>query len=187
MLHSIGHHLQEKYTSTFKIEILTSIFNKSKEALGDIINVLNKLPSQNSYTEPCPALSDATIGQHTRHVIELYQCLLSGYAEGVVNYDDRKRNKLYENDINEAIAVIKEIQNELERPDKSLAVVCGTDDDHAVSIQSNYNREVLYNLEHCIHHQALIRVALVSTNGIVVSDEFGVAPSTMQYRRQCAQ
>lgn len=165
---------------------MTSIFNQSRVALADIINVLNQLPSQSIYTAPCQELSQATIGQHTRHIIELYQCLLKGYAAGVINYDDRKRNKLYENDIHEAIEVIREIQNDLERPDRPLDIVCGTDD-HDVSIRSNYNREVLYNLEHCIHHQALIRVALISGNGIEISDEFGVAPSTMQYRRQCAQ
>lgn len=165
---------------------MTSIFNKSRAALDDIINVLDQLPAQSSYAEPCPALSDATIGQHTRHVIELYQCLLAGYGPGVVNYDDRKRNKLYENDKDKAIAVIREIQNGLEKADKPLNIVCGSLDE-TVTILSNYNREVLYNLEHCIHHQALIRVALISAKEVVISEDFGVAPSTMQYRQQCAQ
>lgn len=165
---------------------MTSIFNKSRVALSDIIQVLDQLPSQESYSEPCTALSDATIGQHTRHIIELYQCLLAGYDGGIVNYDDRKRNKLYENDREAAIAVIKEIQNDLERTDKPLDIVCG-EQEEPVTISSNYYREVLYNLEHCIHHQALIRVALIASNDIMVSEAFGVAPSTMQYRRQCAQ
>lgn len=165
---------------------MKSIFNKSIAALNDMISILNHLPSQNRYAEPCGALSDATIGQHTRHIIELYQCLLSGYEHGMVNYDDRKRNKLFENDKEEAIAVIKQIQSDLEKEDKPLFVVCESGD-HPVNISSNYNREVLYNLEHCIHHQALIRVALVSSGEVVLPEEFGVAPSTMQYRRQCAQ
>lgn len=165
---------------------MTSIFKKSKDALAEIIDVLAQLPSQENYAEPCPALSDATIGQHTRHVIELYQCLLAGYTSAVVNYDDRKRNKLYENDREAAIAVIKEIQESLVQPDRDLNVINGTGTEQVI-IQSNYYREVLYNLEHCIHHQALIRVALISANGVTVSDEFGVAPSTIQYRQQCAQ
>jgi len=163
---------------------LTSIFTKSKNSLNDLVNVLVQLPTGSSYAELCPALSNGTIGEHTRHIIELYQCLIAGYEAGAVNYDDRKRNKLYENDRDEAIAVIKEIQDRLEKADKPMSIV--SDDDSGV-IQSNYYREVLYNLEHCIHHQALIKVALVSMNGILVSDEFGVAPSTLQYRKQCAQ
>lgn len=165
---------------------MTSIFKKSTEALSEIINVLKQLPDELSYAAPCRSLSEATIGQHTRHVIELYQCLLAGYTSGKVNYDDRKRNKLYETSREEAIAVIRQIQNELEQPDKLLDVICETGG-QAVTISSNYNREVLYNLEHCIHHQALIRVALIAAEGILVSDEFGVAPSTLQYRQQCAQ
>lgn len=153
--------------------------------MEEIVAVLQQLTSPGVYTAPCHELSQATIGQHTRHVIELYQCLLAGYETGVVNYDDRKRNKLYETDIAEAISIIKEIQNKLQQPDKALQIVCGIEDMH--SIASNYHREVLYNLEHCIHHQALMRVALIATNGGSVSSEFGVAPSTIQYRRQCAQ
>ncbi len=164
---------------------MISIFNKSNNALSEIISLLEQLPGQENYTAPCHELSQATIGQHTRHVIELYQCLLAGYEGGVVNYDDRKRNKLYENSKEEAIAVIKEIQSGLVRPDKTLHVVCGAEE--PVTIASNYNREVLYNLEHCIHHQALIRVALIASDTVPVSDEFGVAPSTIQYRKQCAQ
>ncbi|MBL7703388.1 MAG: hypothetical protein JNM14_14145 [Ferruginibacter sp.] len=165
---------------------MTSVFNKSAEALTSLADALQQLPDQNSYTNPCEALSNATIGQHTRHIIELYQCLLAGYAEGKINYDGRKRNPLYENDIAAAIDEIRQIQNKLEQPDKELSIFCGTND-HSVCIESNYYREVLYNLEHCIHHQALIKVALLSHKNINIAEGFGVAPSTLQYRRECAQ
>lgn len=165
---------------------MISVFNKSEEALNSLADVLQQLPEQNMYTNPCEALSNATIGQHTRHIIELYQCLIAGYPAGRINYDHRKRNPLYENDITAAVAVIREIQQDLEQPDKEVNISCGSDD-NAVSIESNYYREVLYNLEHCIHHQALIKVALLSIKNINIAEGFGVAPSTLQYRQQCAQ
>jgi len=165
---------------------LTTVFSKSKEALGSLASVLKQLPDQNCYTETCGALSNATIGQHTRHIIELYQCLLAGYSAASINYDDRKRDPLYENNITAATEMISEIQLNLEQPDKSVKIFCGTGDE-AVCIESNYYREVLYNLEHCIHHQALIKVALLSIQGLHIADGFGVAPSTLQYRNQCAQ
>ena len=165
---------------------MTSVFNKSVEALNSLADALQQLPEQNSYSSPCEALSNATIGQHTRHIIELYQCLIGGYADGKINYDDRKRNPLYENDIPAAIEVIREIQKNLKQPDKEVNIFCGTND-NSVCIESNYYREVLYNLEHCIHHQALIKVALLSIKNINIADGFGVAPSTLQYRQECAQ
>jgi hypothetical protein len=165
---------------------LTSVFNKSAEALNSLINVLQQLPDSGSYSNPCEALSNATIGQHTRHIIELYQCLLAGYASAKINYDERKRNTLYENDIAASIDVIREIQQKLEQPDKQVNIFCGTDD-NSVCIESNYYREILYNLEHCIHHQALIKVALLTIKNINIDGSFGVAPSTLQHRQQCAR
>ena len=164
---------------------MTTVFLKSIEALNSLVHVLVQLPKLNSYAVPCHALSNATIGQHTRHIIELYQCLLAGYVTGQINYDDRKRDMLLENNVTAAIDAVKEIQQNLDQPDKTV-YISYSDDDH-VSIESNYYREVLYNLEHCIHHQALIKVALLSIKDIEITDGFGVAPSTLQYRQQCAQ
>jgi hypothetical protein len=165
---------------------LTSVFIKSLESLASLVIVLEQLRNTASYNNPCEALSNATIGQHSRHIIELYQCLLTGYAEGKINYDDRKRNALYENDTTAAVAAIREIQQNLKQPDKQLKIFCGTDSS-SVCIESNYYREVLYNLEHCIHHQALIKVALLTIKNLNIDEGFGVAPSTLQYRQQCAQ
>ncbi len=165
---------------------MTSVFKKSNEALASLIQVLSQLPIQGAYAQPCGELSNASIGQHSRHIIELYQCLIEGYQAGEIKYDDRKRNPVYENEITAAIDVIKEIQQHLEQPDKTLKIFCDTDD-NSVCIESNYYREVLYNLEHCIHHQALIKVALLSLKNIEIADGFGVAHSTLQHRQQCAQ
>jgi hypothetical protein len=41
-------------------------------------------------------------------------------------------------------------------------------------------------LEHCIHHQALIKVAVLQS-AIFCEWKFGVARSTIEYRKQCAQ
>ena len=165
---------------------MTSVFIQSVAALNNLVHVLMQLPHAINYTNRCEALSDATIGQHTRHIIELYQCLLAGYPTGKINYDDRERNPLYENDRDAAIAVIKEIQQNLHKPDRQVNIFCGTNE-NPVCIESNYYREVLYNLEHCIHHQALIKVALVTIKHIHIDASFGVAPSTLQHRQECAQ
>ena len=48
-------------------------------------------------------------------------------------------------------------------------------------------RELHYNVEQCIHHLALIKVALkIIRPDIELSESFGVAPSTIQHRKKIA-
>ncbi|MFX8864209.1 hypothetical protein ABTM79_18890, partial [Acinetobacter baumannii] len=50
--------------------------------------------SNQEYNKAIPVLSGSSIGAHTRHVIELFQELFSGYEVGNVNYEERKRDYL---------------------------------------------------------------------------------------------
>jgi hypothetical protein len=63
------------------------------------------------------SLSSATIGEHTRHVIEMFQCLLNNYESGVVNYDERARDIVLQTDTN-FITQILNIQDSLEKENK---------------------------------------------------------------------
>ncbi|WP_394750929.1 DinB family protein [Spongiimicrobium salis] len=161
------------------------MFRSSLQTLEQFKNVLKQLP-EHCYTQPCESLAKASIGQHARHVIELYECLQDGYASGEVCYDKRKRDKRIEQDVDFAVDRICEIQKTLERPDKTLTVSYELNEGEVV-IQSNYMREVMYNLEHAIHHEALIKVGIRQMTDILLPESFGVAPSTMQYKSQCAQ
>lgn len=140
----------------------------------------------NQYTEQHELLANASIGQHSRHIIELYQCLLAGYSKGVVCYDQRKRDIRIETDVDLAIETLQEIEERLDRPNKALRLVLESEEG-SCEIESNYNREVLYNLEHAIHHHALIKVALISMSNVAIPEEFGLAPSTLAFRKSCAQ
>jgi hypothetical protein len=154
-------------------------------SLNELVDLLNQL-SEEEYSESCFELSDASIGEHTRHIVEMFQCLNRNYDSGIVNYDKRERNKLIQTNVNFAIQRILDIKNSITRGNKNLELqqmIDGT----AIRIQSNYHRELLYNLEHCIHHQALIKVAILKFENVTVDENFGVARSTIEYRKQCAQ
>ena len=43
-----------------------------------------ELMTQEEFVQPCVHLSNSTIGQHVRHVIEMFQCLELGYETGSV-------------------------------------------------------------------------------------------------------
>ena len=158
------------------------MLNTSLQTINQFKDVLLQLP-KDCYTKSCNTLSGASIGQHTRHIIELYQCLLNGYDASEVSYDNRKRDKKIEQDVDFACHQLKLIQQSLEQPNKPLTVSYVLNENE-VHFESNYFREAMYNLEHTIHHQALIKVAINVFTDILLPEDFGVAPSTMQYRKQ---
>lgn len=141
------------------------------------------------YVQPCTNLVNNTIGQHVRHIIELFQCLEKGYPDNSVNYEKRKRDAVIETDKEFALHLLQDIYSNLNKPNKDL-VLQACYDDHSpdpISIPTNYYREIAYNLEHTIHHMALIRVGINEVSDIQLPEDFGVASSTVKHRKQCAQ
>jgi hypothetical protein len=142
------------------------------------------------YARPLPVLSGNTIGKHVRHILEFFQCLINGYETGVVDYDLRKRNPDIESRkefaLSEANNFIEKIQY---LNDKRLVLIThdeeGNDEENATS----FNRELTYNNEHAIHHMAILRIALLQECiDVTISENFGVANSTLKYREAtCAQ
>ncbi|MFQ3173614.1 MAG: hypothetical protein ACI9WT_001284 [Flavobacterium sp.] len=154
-------------------------------SLNELIQVLDQIPNS-EYSNQCEALSNSTIGEHSRHIIEMFQCLQNNYDLGIVNYDKRERNTLVQTDTGYAISQIRIIQKSLEKENKKIELQQNIDGEE-IRFKSNYLRELLHNLEHCIHHEALIKVAILQNPTIVVGENFGVARSTIEYRKQCAQ
>ena len=154
-------------------------------SLDELTELLRQL-SDEEYSEPCFELSGSSIGEHTRHIVEMFQCLDRNYDCGIINYDKRDRNFLIQTDTKCAIQMILDIKSSIQKENKDLEIQQLIDGD-AIQIQTNYYRELLYNLEHCIHHQALIKVAILKSEKITVNSNFGVARSTIEYRKQCVQ
>ena len=153
--------------------------------LSDSLDQLDR----DQYNYSCKNLSGNTIGQHVRHIIEMFLCLEKGYQTGEVDYERRRRDILIETDKNFAVSLLKEIIQQVSKDNKSLHLLTYYDDMHTEpeKIRSNYFREIAYNLEHTIHHMALIRIGLREIGDFAVDDSYGVASSTIKYRQQCAQ
>ena len=141
------------------------------------------------YCKPSKILFGATIGQHVRHIIELFICLDNGYITGIVNYEKRKRDYTIETDKNFAGSLLKSIYLTLDKDNKDLVLETGIDEhsDECIAIKTNYYREIVYNIEHTVHHMALIRVGITELSNIELPNSFGVASSTIKYRQACAQ
>ena len=148
-------------------------------------------PSQ--YSEPLEILSFASIGEHTRHVLEFYQCLLKQCESGVVSYDSRKRTASIQQDPHTALRILTRVMESLPNSDvrKRLKLEICYDEDHNNThiVDTSMERELVYNLEHVIHHLAIIKIGLsVIAPKMVLPDGFGIASSTIRFKRNaCAQ
>jgi hypothetical protein len=145
--------------------------------------------SDEEYSRPSDILFNATIGQHVRHIIELFIELDKGYKTGYVNYEKRKRDYVIETDKNVAMELLHKIYLQLNKPDKYLLLEANFSEDpnEPEIINTNYLREVMYNLEHTVHHMALIRVGINEVSSLIVPKDYGVASSTIKYKKACAQ
>src|SRR5262249_50099195 len=119
----------------------------------------------------------------------LFQALEHGYTHGKVNYENRKRDIQIETDKFLALELLSGIRRGLGKADKHLILELSYDEDseQLIEVQTNYNREIAYNLEHTIHHMALIRIGINEISAIQLPENYGVASSTVKYRQTCVQ
>ena len=137
-----------------------------RATLSPLQTILSQL-SQEEYSRPLRILNNASIGQHTRHIIEFFQVLINDYHTGVINYDKRKRNQLLETSCYVANHELSVILDTISMADKEIVLVgvYSHDIPFELPVKSTYNREVVYNLEHAVHHMAKSKIAIQqSTN-----------------------
>ena len=140
------------------------------------------------YSSELDLLSGNTIGKHVRHVIEFFELLIEGASTGIVNYDKRKHQPLFET---ERKATLEKLQDLIVRLlaiefDKEVMLeVSYADSDKTIfRIKSSLERELAYNIEHAIHHMAIIKIAVRTVfPGVKLVKNFGVAYSTVRFQR----
>jgi uncharacterized damage-inducible protein DinB len=157
-----------------------------KNNLDELIDLLSQM-SNDEYAKSCESLFGASIGQHTRHIIELYLELIYGVKNNEICYDRRIRNVTFETDVTaaiEAIDLIKVDIDSLQDAPVKLKADYGNSDT-AIQLDTSFFRELAYNLEHSIHHQALIKVALKELGKLdLIDGAFGMAPSTTRFKKE---
>jgi 3-dehydroquinate dehydratase len=161
-----------------------SLILRVKQISGSLSRALS-LCTEEQYCLPLPLLSGSSIGEHTRHIIEFFQCLQTGLETQRVDYGARKRERTLECNKTFALNAIMDISNSLPSHEQNLWLHDYSENGMEVKINTGYYRELLYAIEHAIHHMAIIKIGLKSLN-ITVENEFGVAPSTIAYKTACA-
>jgi hypothetical protein len=155
-----------------------TIYEQLNEQLGQLQALLKSITVE-QYCYKSKYLANATIGSHTRHIIELLQCTIKGYETERVDYINRERNFLIEGDIELALYLTEALKKQSNLSDKIVHIV----NDDGSTCYSSFNRELVYNVEHIIHHLALIKVSLIELNVTVLNENLGMAYSTIQYKQ----
>lgn len=163
-------------------------------AIGIAIDILTQLRAllvqmtDEELATPLPVFSGSSLGKHSRHVIEFFQCLMKSTAEGVVNYDARVRYLRLEEEVEYSVEVIDKISTYLEKNNFNnigISLVSEFGNEQEVAVPTNFNRELIYLIEHTIHHFALMRIGVQENfPHVTLTDDFGMAYSTIKYLRK---
>jgi len=162
---------------------LSHACNTILRQLADVISEME----EKDFVKPSATLSNSTVGQHLRHTLEFFICLEQGFNKGVVNYDKRAHDKLIESDKFIALAAIGRITEFISRQkaDKVLKLEVGyeRDSESCLMIDTNYFRELTYNIEHAVHHMAIMKIGIREVaQYIPLPADFGIAVSTLRYK-----
>lgn len=154
------------------------------QQLKEVIDQL----TEEQFRQPIDVLSGSSIGQHTRHTLEFFLCLMDASNGEEINYDDRRRDQYIEQDPRLATRIIDSIQNHLRSAVQDFPILMKAnyeiDRDEQISISTSFLRELSYNIEHGIHHMALIKVGVKSRfTNINLPAHFGVASSTVRFQK----
>lgn len=126
------------------------------------------------------------IGGHFRHNLDFVKSLLTGVESGKIDYGNRERDvRIEENRFYaiERFAHAIELLRELSTDCLRRKVLVRSELDDEVWHESSIARELEFLHSHTVHHHALI-VEKLAFFGVTVTDNFGVAPSTLKFWKE---
>lgn len=167
-----------------------SLIQTSESILQQLKELLQNL-SDEQYSSTLDVFSGASIGQHTRHILEFYETLCLSASE--VCYDNRKRDHRLEQDVAFTCAFIDQLRIMLPELDENRLVkhkaAFGKGKQVQLNtVESSMGRELIYAVEHAVHHMAIIKIGIITNwPSVKIAKNFGVADSTVRYKEQCAR
>lgn len=171
---------------------MNKIISGSIESLEQMIDFITGL-SDEAYKKAPKPLFNSSIGQHLRHILDVYMALMNSDNITEINYDIRRRGLDLETVRSEGLRELNLIHKWLSalNPDvltlpisiRSEVSVCS---EQSAQMASSMGRELCFASSHLTHHLALM-AAIAKFLGHEVNDEFGVAPTTATFLRSQQQ
>lgn len=153
------------------------------DALRHVTELIDKASGEKYRQQP--PCGTSPIGRHIRHILDHFYALRNGLEKGVVDYDQRNRDCALETDAKLAKTHTESIMDWLSQNakiDRKLIIKTevSTVLQQPVSVTSSLKRELVYLMNHTLHHSAYIAL-LIRSLGEQVDENIGVAPATQNY------
>lgn len=164
---------------------MQELVNANIEALEQVLSLVRAAKGA-LYTEVPAAVAYGT-GRHVRHILDHYVALQSGLDSGHVDYDKRCRDSDVETDSSVAeqriIALIHWLGENVAADIKlNMKTEISVSNQHHVTVNSSLRRELVYLLNHTLHHCAYASLIL-RLLGVNTDAHIGIAPATSSYLR----
>ncbi len=143
-----------------------------------------------TYTKTMSPFFMSSIGAHMRHILDHFTAIENGMETNLVDYDKRRRDSVYETNIDEAIRKTKEVKlwlkslaaAQIER-DINIKTEINFLERESIIVKSSVSRELAFVLSHTVHHFSMIDIAL-KMQGVSMEENFGLAPATISYLKK---
>ena len=160
---------------------LNSLKNINKKSLEDSIKLLKQLDT-NLYNKKLKIIDNSSISMHFRHIHDFWNCFYEGLKLNKINYNNRLRDTVLENNKNEMEIAFNKIIFNIDKI-ASLELML-TDDliepSNQINIETNIIRELIFLYEHTTHHIYIIRMVMNSLNIKIKDDYIGYNLSTIK-------
>ena len=164
------------------METIKRLTNEAAEILQQLNTGIKALDHQD-YCLGLDVIEGNSIGMHVRHIIEFYQCLQQGMLKELIDYDARARNTILETSKSAAIDEIESIITWLLNIETEKEIKLLHHSQQEMVLYSSLSRELAFNLEHTVHHMAIIKICInTAFSSIKLDEKFGLAYATLQYR-----
>ncbi|EGU61450.1 hypothetical protein VINI7043_14635 [Vibrio nigripulchritudo ATCC 27043] len=140
------------------------------------------------YQKAAPPLVTSSMGEHCRHVLDIFHAL-SDFENGV-DYNQRRRGHDVEKTRELAIVEFLSIKQWLSQltPDEIKQTVTvktevALSETLSAEVSAQLEREIAFAAAHATHHYALMKVLAIQL-GYQTDKELGFAPATSSYLRE---
>lgn len=132
----------------------------------------------------------SSIGQHLRHIVDLYLALVNGAEFDSIDYDTKRRGSPIEtardsglSELMKIRAWLCQISSEAMDQEISISTETALSFQHSECFKSSFGRELCFASSHLIHHLAIMG-AIAKMAGVSVDPALGLAPATATYTRE---